>query len=255
MNFLGLLWMELKYFTNYRNMMYIYLMLFQPLVYLSLIYLMKEIRVPVNETRYILAVSLFSTWGYVLYSSGSALIGERWRGTFNLLLGSATPLFRIVLSKVTANSLVGLLNLLITCVYAVAFFGFHIEVPNPQWFVVSILVMFAALTGIGALLAIVYILFTNVYQYQNLILLPIPLLSGLFYPTEKFPTALEWLSHLVPMKWAVQGMYGTLEGVGNVSLTPLVISLAGTVVYGILAYVMIRGLEYRLKESGTLGVF
>lgn len=257
MHFFSLLLLDLKYFTNFKNKMYQFLLFFQPLVFLTLLYFMLKLRGSTDKSMYIFGVGIISSWGYVLYSSGSALINEKWKGTLELVIATNTTLFKVIFSKTINNSLIGFISFFITYLYAIYLFNFNFHIYNFFYLFLALGVMFFSLISLGALLAMVFALFNNVYEYQNLILYPIPLLAGVFYSSEHFPLIIKWWSYLVPLTWSIKSTYITMVTDFDLALylNYLLLSFTSSCVYLLFAYIFIKIGEEKLKEFGTMGGF
>lgn len=252
MNFIKLILLELRYHTDYRNKYYQFVIVLQPFIFLTLIYFMIQWREITPSTQYIVAVGLISTWSYVLYSSGVALIDEKWRGTLEYIITSQTSIFSILLIKTINNAIVGSTTLFITYVYAVYIYSFEWNVPNYSSFLASLLVLFISLVSLGTLLAVIFIYFDNVYEYQNLILYPITILSGVFYPVTNFPILIQYIANCLPMTWAIRGLYDSINK-GLFSLD-LYYSLGISLSILLLSYILIVKAENKIKNTGKIGV-
>ncbi|WP_010194238.1 ABC transporter permease [Bacillus sp. m3-13] len=55
------------------------------------------------------------------------------------------------------------------------------------FFFLSVLVLLFSLSVVGMILAIVFVAFQNVFDYQNLILIPVLLICGVFVPVDSLP--------------------------------------------------------------------
>lgn len=256
MNSITLLLREIRYFTNFSNKMYIFLLFFQPLMFLTIIYFMMEIRGGFNSDnpdRLIIAPALISMWSYVLYSSGSALISQKWNDTLELLLAAPTSLFSIILTKTISNSLIALISMIVTITYAKFIFGFNFNIPSYWKFFFSIIVLIIALAVVGMILSIVFVAFQNAFAFQNVILIPIILICGIFTPLEQLPLILKITSYTIPMTWGIQTVYNSLV-MDNLFFFSLTMSIIVSLLYFIVAYVVIKKIEKVLRNNGKLGV-
>lgn len=253
MNLLRLILLEFRYHTDYKNKYYQFVIFLQPLIFLTLIYFMIQARGITPTTQYIVAVGLISTWSYVLYSSGVALIGEKWRGTLEYLITSQTSIFNVVLVKVINNAIVGFTTVFITYVYAVYIYSFEWNILNYSSFLLSLLILLISLVSLGTLLAVIFIYFNDVYEYQNLILYPITILAGVFYPVAQFPILIQYIANCLPMTWAIKGVYDSINK--GVFSTDLYYSLGISLFILFLSYILIGKAENKMKNTGKMGVF
>jgi ABC-2 type transport system permease protein len=254
MNYFRLLFYNFLYFTDLRNKMYQFILFLQPFFFLFMIKFMLEIRPNINEDKYVIAVGILGAWNYILYSSGSSLIMEKWLDTFNLMIASRYSLFKLVLCKAINNTLIGTGTFFITLIYAKFLFLFEINIENIIYFLLSFFSLLLGLVSIGIVLAIVFCLFTNVFEYQNLIVYPILILSGVFYPVEMFPTFIKVICYMVPMSWSISNLYLSLDSQSAISYSELSVAVLISTFYIIVSYLIIRRLEYKFRDSSEIGV-
>jgi ABC-2 type transport system permease protein len=252
MNLFFLLVREIKYFTNFNNKMYQFLLFFQPLMFLSIVFFLKQVRGDINSDRFVVASALISMWSYVLYSSGSALIAQKWSDTLKLLIAAPVSLFNVILTKALSNSVIALISMLLSFIYARFIFQFNLNIDDYGLFFLSILVLVFSLSVVGLILAIVFVASQNVFDFQNLILTPMILLCGVFIPVEQFPAALRLLAYLIPMTWGIKSVQETLVLSPEMIMT-MGISIAVSLVYLWIAYLIVKKMEIVLRKSGSLG--
>jgi ABC-2 type transport system permease protein len=253
MNFLRLVKCECLYFTNLRNMMYIYLLLFQPVVYLTVVKYMLMLRESNGDERFVLAVGIMSAWSYVLYSSGSSLIAERWMGTLELVMNTRTSLYQIILSKAISNACIGTVSIVITLLYAKFLFQFTLSF-SMFTVLLCVLGLIISLMSMGILLAIIFSMFQSVFAYQNLILFPMLILGGVFYPVHLMPQAVQILAGAIPMRWMVDAIYLTVQQ-NQLHLSEISIGLLVSSVYLLVSYGLLKRFSQNMKENSVMGVF
>ncbi|MBG9941022.1 ABC transporter permease [Brevibacillus formosus] len=250
-----LLGFHLMHFTDFKNKMYQFILFFQPFFFLSIVKFMFVMKPNVDQGKYLFAVAILSAWNYVLYSSGSSLVAEKWSGTLEMLLTSRTSLFKIILIKTITNASIGLLSMLITIIYAVFVFGFNLHIHNIFYLSLTIVVLIFSFVALGNILAIVFGLFANVFEYQDLIVYPVAILIGIFYPVDSFPLIIQFFSYIFPMTWIIEGLYLQLQGKADAGMSPLTIGFILSLLYIYLSYFIIKRMEGKFRESNRLGVF
>ncbi|WP_413385388.1 ABC transporter permease [Bacillus velezensis] len=233
--------------------MYQFLILFQPLLFLITLYYMSDFRAIDFKIDYIIISGIISTWSYVLYSSGSALIVEKWDNTFSLLIGTNTSLFRLLFIKTICNSIVGTISLLLTILYSKLFFKVDLSSINLLFFLYGFLALIYSLMAIGIILALVFALFKNAIPYQNLIIFPTLLLSGLIIPIQNIPFPFSLISLSSPLFWIVSSMRENLNGTNNNYLN-LLISLGLSSFYLFITFFITKKLELSFRKHNKLGV-
>ncbi|ANC23025.1 hypothetical protein WR52_30435 (plasmid) [Bacillus cereus] len=252
MNFISLLSKDFIYFTDLKNKMYVFLLFFQPLTFLTLIYFISLNREGINIERYIFATAIISMWSYILYSSGSSLIVQHWNDTLNLIIASPTSLYTLLITKVINNSIISLISFFLTIIYSRTIFHFALEIKNIYYFIISLCSLLISLSVIGIILALIFVAYKNVFQMQNLILYPILIISGIFYPVSNFPVTIQILSYLLPMTWSIKNIYSALE-VGYVQPFDLFISFFISFIYLLISYYVLKKIEKTIKINGTIG--
>lgn len=243
---------EIKYFTNFNNKMYQFLLFFQPLMFLSIVYFLKQVRGDINSDKFVLASALISMWSYVLYSSGSALISQKWNDTLKLLIAAPVSLFAVILTKALSNSVIALISMILSFIYARFIFQFNIGIAHYGYFSLSILVLMFSLSVVGLILAIVFVAFQNVFDFQNLILTPMILLCGVFIPVDQFPVILKQIAYLIPMTWGIKSVQDALE-VSPFMFSTMGVSILVSIIYLFLAFYIVKKIEVVLRKTGSLG--
>ncbi|MFE8700010.1 ABC transporter permease [Cytobacillus sp. FJAT-54145] len=252
MNMLYLLAREIKYFTNFNNKMYQFLLFFQPLMFLSIVYFLKQLRGDMNSDKFVVASALISMWSYVLYSSGSALISQKWSDTLKLLIAAPVSLFSVILTKALSNSVIALISMFLSFVYARFIFQFDIAIGNYGLFLLSVLVLIFSLSVVGLILAVVFVASQNVFDFQNLILTPMILVCGVFIPVDQFPVYLKMIAYIIPMTWGIKSVQDTLVMSPEMYST-MGISILVSFIYFFIAYYVVKKIEVVLRRTGRMG--
>lgn len=171
---------------------------------------------PNLETRWHMIPSLIGTLTLlqIMLLTAMSVAREREEGTFDQLLVSPFRPFEIMVGKALPSLLIGFVQ--VVNVLLVAQLWFHIP------FVGSFLTLFIALTfflmaavGIGLLLSSVALTMQQAMLYTFLVMMPCALLSGLATPISNMPRALQELTRLNPLRYAIdmtERVY--LEGAG-----------------------------------------
>jgi ABC-2 type transport system permease protein len=232
--------------------MYQFLLFFQPLVFLTIFYFLLQFREGIDPGRYVVASALISMWSYVLYSSGSALISQKWSETLKLLMAAPVSLFHIILTKAISNSVIALITMLISFTYAKFIFSFQVQFEHFGVFMLAVLVLLFSLAVVGMILAVVFAAFQNVFSYQNLILTPVILLSGVFIPVDEMPLIFKSIAYILPMTWGIKGVYESITMDAGVYTTLLICLLLSSIVLFISRLVVGR-MEDVLKNTGKVG--
>jgi ABC-2 type transport system permease protein len=177
---------------------------------------------PNLETRWHMIPSLIGTLTLMqtLLLTAMSVAREREQGTFDQLLVTPFRPAEIMAGKALPALLIGMAQA--TNILLVAQLWFHIP------FAGSFVTLYAGLTlfllaavGIGLLLSAVAATMQQAMLYGFLVMMPCALLSGLTTPISTMPAALQYLTLLNPLRYAIEiaeRVY--LEGAGFGRLVP-----------------------------------
>jgi ABC-2 type transport system permease protein len=139
---------------------------------------------------------------------------EREQGTFDQLLVTPFRPFEIMAGKAIPSMLVGIVQA--TGVFLVAQLWFQIPFAGSIiTLYTGLLVFLLAAVGIGLLLSAVAATMQQAMLYALLLIMPFSLLSGLTTPLNNMPRALQYLTAINPLRYAIdiaRRVY--LEGAG-----------------------------------------
>ena len=168
---------------------------------------------------YILAIS-------AVLLTALTVAGEWERGSMEQLFASPVGRLELVLGKLAPYLVLGMLELLLVVAFGAAVF----DVPVRGSLVLFLLVGFFFLVGMlgqGLLISVVtknQLVATQAGTMSSL--LPSLLLSGMVFPIENMPAALQLLSRVVPARYLVHALRGILlKGNGLAALWPDLLAL------------------------------
>ncbi|BAO84095.1 ABC-type multidrug transport system, permease component [Serpentinimonas maccroryi] len=174
-------------------------------------------------------------------NSSSSLIQSKVMG--NLVFVLLTPLSHwawfvaYVGSSIVRGLAVGL------CVWLVTVWFVGVYIAYPLWILVFAVLGAGLLGALGVIAGLWADKFDQMAAFQNFLILPATFLSGVFYSIHSLPPFWQFVSHLNPFFYMIDGFrYGFL-GQGDVSPW---LSLA---VLGV-AWVLVGGLALHLLKSG-----
>jgi len=130
-----------------------------------------------------------------------AIVKEKELGTMEILLVSPFKPIYIIISKLTPNLLISVVNLFVILVLSALFLDLHVKGSTLLLIFCSILFILTSLS-IGLLLSI------NAKTQQSAMMaslmgmmLPTMLLTGFLFPIENMPWPMQVLANLVPSRW------------------------------------------------------
>jgi ABC-2 type transport system permease protein len=144
-----------------------------------------------------------------------ATLRERSSGTLERLLSMPIGKGDFVFGYALAFGLLAVLQALVVSGLSMGVFG--LDVMGPAWAIIVIAVVNALLgTALGLFVSAFATTEFQAVQFMPAVILPQLLLCGIVVPRDELPTALEWLSDLLPMSYTVDA---TTEVMTNPSVT------------------------------------
>ena len=168
-----------------------------------------------------------------------AIVREKEIGTLEQLVVTPITPLELMLGKTLPFLLIGLLDL--TFVLLLATFWFHVYIAGSVALLIALSILFLLTTlGLGIFISTI----SNTQHEATLssffFLMPSIILSGFVFPIENMPQALQWITYLIPMRYALEIIRGIfLRGVGLSALWPQVLPLIAFAV-GILTISALR---------------
>ncbi len=135
-----------------------------------------------------------------------SIVSEKEAGTMNLLLVSPVRPRTIILGKLVPYFLLSciILTLVLVLSYTVLGLPFSFSVINVIW--VTILYVVLAL-ALGLLISTIASTQVSALLVSGVMfMIPVVLLSGMIFPVENMPLALQWLSCIIPARWYISAM-------------------------------------------------
>lgn len=148
-------------------------------------------------------------------NSSSSMIQSKISGNIVFILLSPLSYHMIFLAYVLASVVRGVLVGL--GVYIVTWVFFDIPLLLPVWSIVFMLLGSGILGVLGLIAGIWADKFDQLAAFQNFIIMPLTFLSGVFYTIHSLPSGWQYLSHLNPFFYMIDGFrYGFL-GISDIS--------------------------------------
>lgn len=131
-----------------------------------------------------------------------ATLRERTSGTLERLLSMPIGKTDFVLGYALAFGLLGVLQALLVAGLSLGVFG--LDVPGPASALIVVAVVDALLgTALGLFVSAFATTEFQAVQFMPALIFPQLLLCGIVVPRDELPTALRWLSDVLPMSYAV----------------------------------------------------
>ena len=203
----------------------------------------------------VLGGGLIGYWSVAYIDAGNSIQDERWSGTLEQIFATPTPLWVILLGKVCAGLLFGLLSFIPTAAFA--YVGFHAVLPalDPWKFVISLGVLTLTFFCVALALAPLFALWRWAFNMINGFELGIYILCGFMFPVAALAPWAQGIAGVLAPTWAVRALYAStvVEGPHDFALWWL--AAAGlSIAYLVGAYFLYGLVEREARVSGDLAL-
>lgn len=148
-------------------------------------------------------------------NSSSSMIQSKISGNIVFVLLSPLSYRAIFFAYILASILRGLLVGL--GVYLVTLIFFDVPLQLPLW-VLLFVILGSAISGVLGLIAGIWAdKFDQLATFQNFIIMPLTFLSGVFYTVHSLPAGWQYLSHLNPFFYMIDGFRYGFFGISDIS--------------------------------------
>jgi len=145
--------------------------------------------------------------------SGASVIWDKEFGFLKEVLVAPVSRFSVILGRSLGGMTTAIIQALIIVGIAVAM---GVQLSSVSGFFLAILIMIftcATFTGFGLIIATKLGNLEGFMAIVNLIVFPIFLLSGAFFPIQSMPSWLRYIMYIDPLTYGVDGLRSTLIGV------------------------------------------
>jgi ABC-2 type transport system permease protein len=163
-----------------------------------------------------LASGVMGIWSTTTAQGAGALQTQRRLGILELLVGTPTPFWAVVLPITVAISAIGVYSLAVGLVYVRLFYGVAIDVRDWFAFAVAVPAAIASIGGLGFLFASVLVRYRSAFMLGNLFEWPVWMISGLLIPVAVLPGWLQPLSWVFAPTWGMRALRHATLGTGSV---------------------------------------
>jgi len=164
--------------------------------------------------------------------TGISMVREKEKGTAEQL--SVTPVrpWELVLAKVLPFVTVGFINMFCILLLGVVWFGVPLKGSWALLFALSGVFIFTSL-GLGVLISTIAATQQQAMMMAQFFMVPNMLLSGFMFPIANMPTVIQYVTHLIPLRYYVEIVRRIfMKGVGLAELWNQLLPLT---VFGIVA--------------------
>lgn len=206
----------------------------------------------------VLGAAMTTFWLNVLWGMGATVYWERDSGNLELYIMSPAPLMGILTGMALGGMTTTVVRAAVITVTGVLVFDVPLN-PSSWWALAAVfLLTLSALYGLGMMFASLFLMWgREAWHLVNLLQEPIFLLTGTNFPVAAvFPRAVAAAACLIPLTAGMDGMRQILfhtPGVFGVWAEAGFLAVL-SVVFLVLARVLLRNLELRARREGKLTV-
>ena len=224
-----------------------------PLVYATLAFLMFRATHQAPSLLYAaLGAAVMGIWSTTATSAGGAIQQQRNWKVLELLVAAPSPLILVLAPITVAIAGIGVYSIVTTLLWGRLLFGVPFHVLHPALFLVSIPAAVLSIGLLGLVLASVLVLYREASAFSQALEYPVWMITGMLIPLSLLPG---WIH---PISWALAPTWGMRAvrraALGGAVGTPLLACLLLSVVYAVLAVVLIRQFERLARERATLSL-
>ena len=224
-----------------------------PLVYATLAFLMFRATHQAPSLLYAaLGAAVMGIWSTTATSAGGAIQQQRNWKVLELLVAAPSPLILVLAPITVAIAGIGVYSIVTTLLWGRLLFGVPFHVLHPALFLVSIPAAVLSIGLLGLVLASDLVLYREASAFSQALEYPVWMITGMLIPLSLLPG---WIH---PISWALAPTWGMRAvrraALGGAVGTPLLACLLLSVVYAVLAVVLIRQFERLARERATLSL-
>jgi ABC-2 type transport system permease protein len=201
-----------------------------------------------------IAPVFIALWWLALFNSGWTITIERWNGTLEMLVAAPSSFAAIILGRITATTLIGVVSFAETWAVARLFFGTAVVVHHPIAFAVTVVVTLAAMAGTAVAMASLFVLARNAVTFSNSASYPFYVLGGILVPVSLLPHWVRPLSAVVFLSWSADLLRASLRTapMHEAVLRLGMVALLGACGFTVGAFAL-RVILRRVRGTGELG--
>ena len=206
-------------------------------------------------TYSLVAPLLISVGGMAIFVASELMAREQYSQTLELSVTCPAPFPLVLFSRISVITSLSLIAIAESWLILRFVFGANLTIHHPWVFVAATLLTVFASAGTALITAALFCFARTARTYQNSVMYPVYLLSGMLVPVTVFPDWLEPVSRIVFLYWSANlfrdsmqpaAPEGVLAGLGVIAALGIGSAFVGSVL-------MVRMLNY-LRREGRLGV-
>ena len=224
-----------------------------PLVYATLAFLMFRATHQAPSLLYAaLGAAVMGIWSTTATSAGGAVQQQRNWKVLELLVAAPSPLILVLAPITVAIAGIGVYSIVTTLLWGRLLFGVPFHVLHPALFLVSIPAAVLSIGLLGLVLASTLVLYREASAFSQMLEYPVWMITGMLIPLSLLPGWIHPISWMLAPTWGMRAVRRAALG-GWVG-TPLLVCVLLTVVYTVLAVVLLHHFERLARDRATLSL-
>jgi ABC-2 type transport system permease protein len=224
-----------------------------PLVYATLAFLMFRATHQAPSLLYAaLGAAVMGIWSTTATSAGGAVQQQRNWKVLELLVAAPSPLILVLAPITVAIAGIGVYSIVTTLLWGRLLFGVPFHVLHPVLFVVAIPAAVLSIGLLGLVLASTLVLYREASAFSQMLEYPVWLITGMLIPLSLLPGWIHPISWVLAPTWGMRAVRRAALG-GSVGM-PLLVCLLLTIIYAVLAVVLLHHFERLARDRATLAL-
>lgn len=158
-----------------------------------------------------IAPVFIALWWLALFNAGWTIMNDRWSGTIEMLVAAPSSFATVILGRIAAITMVGIVSLGEAWLAARLFFGTTVQIHHPWAFLATVLVTLAAMAGTSVAMASLFVFTRNAVTFSQAASYPFYILGGILVPVSFLPSWIRPVSAVVFLSWSADLLRATLR--------------------------------------------
>ena len=219
---------------SFARPMFKFILLLAPIFYSVITYTLFSHSTQTNFAAYaVLGTGLLTLWDSICFSSAGDIERERWSGTLQAIYNTPTKFKVLVLGKILANTILGLIPFFISFLFIRFVYGAPIIIVLLPQFFIAFIISILSFIAVAYLFSAFFTLSRSASILMNFLGAPIHILCGIVFPISILPLWTRPLSYILPPTWSAELLRMCIDGFSNWSVfyTYCTILIFETVLY------------------------
>lgn len=202
----------------------------------------------------LLAPAVMTALGMAIGEGGETMFRDRAAGVLEALITTPAPLPVVLLGRMAAITIVGLLGIVECWLVGALGFGVFVTVGHPAVFAAALLATAIGIAATGVLMASIFVAGRNVRSFQNSLSFPLYLLGGVMVPAAMLPFGFDVLARGFFLSWSTDLLRDSLAPapLTDVAWRLGAILALSAATFALGMWIMHR-LVRRIRHDGTVG--